>query len=421
MFKTQKSRLVAACVASIVLTSLVWVVPSRPLWTREMSPGSTPIGFNAAGHMVCVDGVVTDNFNLSPAQFMTKLGGPRNAASSMIRILDPQTGQVLSELAIPYQFKYRALVISDDWLVLPCDLRERQTFLGTHAVVIHAKTGELRFPPIRINPNTEMERSPDGRSLKLDTVSESGGMMIVHAETGQLLFPVTNNAGLFSSDSRYWVEVDGATIRVQSLIDGSLVATIPIPPLKGPAAGYAIQNDRDRLMIWYTPWIVDIPTDRVVSFRFDGKTLTDPQQPPGVIVNAIGASDSSYAGKIILSTALIDSIVRLWNQTGGRIPILNINRNVKPHQRWVLFNRVSGRRVGKGIDLASDDPLQSSDGRWLVEGGATLRVWKLPTSPWPVRWWTFLAAIAPWLVLGVLGKRPPAVAPAAQQCLPNTL
>ena len=383
--------IVVTCFASCALAGLYWLIPRSPVWARAVDPTDTPIGFTDDGQIVIL------HFN---AVNRTALNSP--AAPTVIQIVDPQTGQVRNERTIPYQCNQwavqrnsQAMVIAGDWLVLPCELPTDAGGTQTHLVVVQARTGKLRFPSVPIRNAGGLE-SPHGRYLIFDVATKPSGWMIVDAESGQLLISVDPRTGLFSSDSRYWIGVNGATLQVQAIESGSLVATIPIPTIDVPSTIFRVERDADRLMVWYDLGKSSRPRYRVISYRFNGKSLTDPTPPRGLLLDDTKPSGDRYVGVPFIQTKLIPRLIFYW--TVDWIPSF-LSGGELQYNFWTLVDRTSGRCVGKGIVLESHRIVLSPDGKWLVARGTQLRAWKLPTSPWPDRLWSLLAAAIPWVGL----------------------
>ncbi len=400
-----RTRLMAACLLSMWAGFNVWSRPSAPTWVSEtVTGGSKPLGFTPEGMLVSLDS--SDNV----------------AAPSMLRVREAATGKIVQEHLLGIPLNYFGELTPDGESVI---LQLPMTGAKDQMLVISRKTGQRRYPPIRDTSVTWLPQMPDSRyrvmavGIPGDTTGKSAS--IFDLTTGKFLYP-TDDRAVFSPDGQQWVSLDqdgrSPWLVFRSLADGHEIGRTLAPEFPAAQGILLAGWTHDRLELAAR---FDLPLDgdetRNWSFRVDGTQLTDKRfEPAHTAQNLYYKSEYSWwvggddwAARASYETGDDNWFVHRWNRSIRRLPGRD-RLQIKGFYRWQLVSPTTGEPNAREIQVIEnwyDIPFVASrDGRWLVEAGKQLRVWRLPPPPQSKQLpGALLAAAAPWGLLFLRWRR----------------
>lgn len=405
-----RMRLIAVCLLSIWAGFYTWSRPPAPTWVSEtVTGGSNPIGLTSDGLLVSLDS--PDNVK----------------AQSMLRVREAATGRIVQEhlRGIPLA-DYGELTPDGESVILLLPM----TGAKEQMLVVSRKTGQRRYPPIVVNEVFWHPLSDNGqyRVMGIGIAGDTTGKYasIFDLTTGKFLYPSDSKAE-FSPDSRQWVSLDEQGSQpwlvFRSLADGHEIGRTLAPEFPGAAHIDLAGWSRDRLelaALFRLPSGGDVT--RNWSFRVEGTMLADKRFEPAHTAHAevskitgmtsdyswwLGGDD--WAARASYESKGANWLADRWNgwvrwMPGGKRLFL------KASYRWQLVSLSTGEPNAREIQVIDDlfniPFVASRDGRWLVEAGKRLRVWRLPPPPQSEQLpGALLAAAAPWVLLLVRWRR----------------
>ncbi len=386
-----------------------------------------PLGFTGAGQLLSADFEIKNSY--------------KKTYSWRLITRDLHSGRVVSEsdkMDYPLEGMLQELTPDGEWLALRA-IDNWGAMPGPNNtwkfLIMSTRTGELRYSSIPIGRCDNFRVSPDSSCLLVTRYWSPQNVQnwnsLIDLETGQECrqFAFDSKSGgedaVFSPDSREVATLrhdisNAKSIVFYSVLGDSPIARCPLSALPENAGLRLGGWHANRLTFEYSFKSPEAPT-RVASCELTNHQLSDFRNEPGFGYTM----DEELAETRFAMTgegwkAYVWQVqgwgtprwLEWWNRWPGQwLP--QIEWVTDYHSQVQLVDPRTDAPIGRELELEGHDGSNyafaiSDDGRWVVDGGESLRVWKTPPAPRLHQLpWLLLAASLPWIALRVLFKSNP--------------